>query len=96
MGKDTCIKTCCVANIHGTLKYSIQNILFTKYLYKDVLKHNKCSCILIIPLTKMYICYRLNKHNVEIKISRVKCAQCIIVGAPSPSPITESQINSVW
>ncbi len=48
------------------------------------MKLNKYSCILIIPLTKMYICFRLNKYIVEIKISRVKCAQCIIIGVASP------------
>ncbi len=48
LGKETCIKTCRVANIHA--KCSIQNRLFTKYLYTDVPKHNKYSCILIIPL----------------------------------------------
>ncbi len=57
-----------VTNIHATLKCSILNILFTKssYIY-DVLKHNKYSYVLIKPLTKMYICFRLNKHNVEMK-----------------------------
>ncbi len=58
---------------------SIQNILFTKYLYNDILKNYKYSFILVIHLTKTCISFRLIKHNVEIKISRVKSAQCIIV-----------------
>ncbi len=66
-----------------TLKCSIQSILFTKYLYNDVQKHNKYSCILIIPLTKTCISFRLNKYNVEIKISKVRRANCIIGGAQS-------------